>query len=152
MSAAMLDGNAAALREYERQQDRLQVSHDEREHGKVAAILTMLKRDQGAATQYTGLELVSEALSEHQLIDYRPIVDLLAGAIDGCDNLKDAASNLDSAELGEVVKRLMWPYLESVAENHADEHLPANDDEADRADYLRDEARDRAALASMGSD
>lgn len=145
----MLDGNLAALREYERQQDRLQVSHDENEKAKVEAVLAILKRDQVAATRYSGLELVSEAISEHQLIAYRPIVDLLSSAFDGCDTFKDAADEIDSAELGEVVKRLIWPYLESVAENHADEHMPANDDEADRADYLRDEARDNAALASM---
>src|SRR3546814_11619754 len=74
------DGNLAALAVYEREQAKLDISEREFERAKVSALLRILTRDQGAANDYTGLELVAESLSEHKTNVWRPVVSLLAEA------------------------------------------------------------------------
>src|SRR3546814_5535561 len=68
------DGNLAALAVYEREQAKLDISEREFERAKVSALLRILTRDQGAANDYTGLELVAESLSEHTTNVWRPVV------------------------------------------------------------------------------
>ena len=135
------DGNLAALSRYENEQARAGRSEDDFERAKVSALLRILKRDQAPANDYTGLELVAEALSEHTTNVWRPVVSLLAEAADGLDSLDDLRDEVDCAELGRLVLDVMLPYFDQVTHSRAEEEMAS--EEADRADYERDEARDR---------
>jgi hypothetical protein len=135
------DGNLAALEQYQRKQAKLDASHREFERAKVEALVRILKREQAPANDYTGLELIAESLSENTTNVWRPVVSLIADAADGLDSLDDLADAVDCTELGRLMLGVMTRYFDSVTHSRAEEEMASN--EADRADYERDEARDR---------
>src|SRR3546814_7038868 len=98
------DGNLAALAVYEREQAKLDISEREFERAKVSALLRILTRDQGAANDYTGLELVAESLSEHTTNVWRPVVSLLAEAAGELDSLDDMRSEEHTSELQSLMR------------------------------------------------
>lgn len=150
MSAAMLDDNTAALREYERQQDCLQRDHDAyKDRAKDEAM-------RRAREDFDGDDAIIAEVTSKALGDLSPseFARIFRAAQSGKPDARDEAWPL--------VQKQCRDYAEAHIKDKADEmvdeiigELAEYDEEAaacareEYADGLRDEARDNAALAAM---
>jgi hypothetical protein len=126
--AKNLDGNLAALDAYQAQQDKLEVTQRELEAAQVRALVETLGRVKATKpSEYTGIDLVSESLSEHALIAFRPLAEYLRNSIEGHGCLADAVDSINLAAIGRMTFDLIWPYLTDYAERNAEDYLPSVD-------------------------